>query len=433
LIEAERVVGAPPVRGTKALESDAVDSRPAPPIGLTVGLLLAVTLGALESLTVVSVMPLVANDLDGLSLYGWVFAGFFLTSAIAIPITARVVDRSGRLRLPFGLGLLFFGGGLLIAGLAPSMEVLVAGRFLQGGGAGALTAVTYAAIAIAYPPRERPRMLALVSTAWLVPAFVGPLLGSVIAELAGWRWAFLALAAFVPISAALVLPSVHDRQVDPASAAGGQRSGWRALVPPREIARAAMVGALGGSAMWGLISFAPLGITEVRGESTVQAGLGVGFCSVSWVAAAWMQARLGGVQLRDSIRFGLGATALVSVLLLGVVIPAVPFAVILLGWVLAGFGCGPAFQAVNLFVMAKALPGAEGQATSSVQLANTVGAAVGTSALGVLLNVGRDAGLGLPAALAVVMATCTVALAASALLAWGLPAVRDRQGVTANA
>jgi len=77
-----------------------------------------VTVSALESLTVLSVMPLVAADLDGLALYGWVFAGFFLTSALAIPVAAQVIDRSG-LRLPFAAGLTLFGAGLLIAGFAP--------------------------------------------------------------------------------------------------------------------------------------------------------------------------------------------------------------------------------------------------------------------------------------------------------------------------
>ena len=106
-------------------------------------------------------MPLVAADLDGLELYGWVFGGFFLSSGVAIPLTARAVDRSG-LRWPFAAGLALFGGGLFVAGFAPSMLVLVLGRFLQGFGAGALNAVVYATVAIAYSPRERGRVLALM-------------------------------------------------------------------------------------------------------------------------------------------------------------------------------------------------------------------------------------------------------------------------------
>jgi predicted MFS family arabinose efflux permease len=378
-------------------------------------------------------MPLVAADLDGLSLYGWVFGGFFVTSAIAIPIAAHVIDRSG-LRLPFAVGLGLFGGGLLVAGFAPSMLVLVGGRIFQGMGAGTLSAATYASIAIAYSPRERARMLALVSSAWLVPAFVGPLLGSAIAQLAGWRWTFLGLAAFVPIAALLVLPAVagHDRRRAPAGPGPGS---WvRTLIPPREIGRAAVVSMLANSAIYGVLTFAPLGMTGVRGQSTFESGLAVGFCSVAWIAASWLHQRSAHrVDLRDSIRFGLAFITVASLILVGVVLPAVPFAAILGGWVLVGIGCGVAFQAINLFVMGAARPGAEGRATSSVQLANTIGAAVGTTALGTLFNAGRDAGFAMAISLFLVFAVCWVVVALSTLLAWVAPRSRDRRADTAAA
>ena len=362
-------------------------------------------------------MPLVAADLDGLSLYGWVFAGFFISSALAIPVAAQLVDRSG-LYWPFAAGLALFGGGLLVAGLAPSMAVLVAGRILQGSGAGFLNAVTYAAVAIAYAPRERGRILALFSTAWLVPAFVGPLLGSAIAVVAGWRWTFLALAAAVPVAAVLVLPAVrgHDRGASP------QRSGgsWiRGLIPPPHIARAAVLSMLAGSAIYAAITFAPLGMTAVRGQNTFEAGLAVGICSVTWIAAAWLHQRVSHrLELRDSIRYGLAAIAVTSPILAGVLVPSVPFIVILAGWALIGLGSGVAFQAINLFVMSAATKGSEGRATSSVQLANTVGAAVGTSAMGGLLNAGRDAGLPMAGALSLVFGVC-----------WAVMLVLDRAGV----
>lgn len=405
------------------------------PLGLSIGLVLAATLGALESLTVLSVMPLVAADLDGLDLYGWVFGGFFITSAIAIPITAQVIDRSG-LTLAFAAGLALFGGGLLVAGFAPTMLILVGGRFLQGSGAGALSAVVYATVAIAYGPRERGRVLALLSTAWLVPAFVGPLLGSTIAVVAGWRWTFFGLAAFVPVAAALVVPAVssHDRsRARPRVAAGS----WiRALVPPRDIGRAAVLSMLGGSAIYGILTFAPLGMTEVRRQSTFDAGIVIGVCSVTWIATAWVHQRLvDRVDLRDSIRFGLLSTTVVSLPLVGVLLPAVPFAVILVAWALVGVGCGIAFQAVNLYVMGRAVPGTEGQATSSVQLANTIGAAVGTAALGGLLNVGRSAGLSMGDALLWVFLACWAVQAVATVLAWGTRSTRtrDTQAVTVGA
>jgi MFS family permease len=421
-----------PAIGEPADRTAAPVDRSRAPRGLTIGLLLAVTIGALEALTVLSVMPLVAADLDGLSLYGWVFAGFFISSALAIPVAAQLVDRSG-LYWPFTAGLALFGGGLLVAGLAPSMAVLVAGRILQGAGAGFLNAVTYAAVAIAYAPRERARVLALFSTAWLVPAFAGPLLGSAIAVVAGWRWTFLALAAFVPIAAILVLPAVrgHDR----GSALTPSGGSWiRSLIPPSHIARAAVLSMLGGSTVYAAIIFAPLGMTAVRGATTFEAGLAVGVCSVAWIAASWLHSRYAHrLELRDSIRYGLGAVALASPILAGVLIPEVPLIVILGGWVLIGLGCGIAFQAINLFVMGAAAKGAEGRATSSVQLANTIGAAVGTSAMGGLLNGGLDAGLPMAGALALVFGACWAVILFSTALAWSMPRLHDRQAGTASA
>ena len=187
-----------------------------------------------------------------------------------------------------------------------------------------------------------------------------------------------------------------------------------------------------GSAIYGVLTFAPLGMTEVRGQGTFAAGIGVGLCSVAWIAASWAHQRAADrLDLRDSIRFGLLFMTVVSVALVGVVLPSAPFAVILAGWILLGLGAGVAFQAINLFVMGRAAPGTEGRATSSVQLANTVGAAVGTSALGALLNAGRTGGLDMATALFAVFAVCWVVMAISTVLAWGTPSSRDSQAGTA--
>src|SRR3984957_1614439 len=103
---------------------------------LVVGLVLTVTFVASEALAVVTVMPVVARDLGGLRLYGWVFSGVMLGSVIGIVAGGREADRRGP-AVPFVTGVVLFGLGLAVAGLAPSMEVLVAGRVLQGVGAGA--------------------------------------------------------------------------------------------------------------------------------------------------------------------------------------------------------------------------------------------------------------------------------------------------------
>src|SRR5690348_17322775 len=85
---------------------------------LTLGLVLTITFVASEALAVVTVMPVVARDLGGLRLYGWVFSGFMLGAVIGIVLAGREADRRGP-AIPFVAGVVLFGSGLAIAGLAP--------------------------------------------------------------------------------------------------------------------------------------------------------------------------------------------------------------------------------------------------------------------------------------------------------------------------
>ena len=139
---------------------------------LTTGLVLTTTFVASEALAVVTVMPVVARDLGGLRLYGWVFSAFMLGSMIGIVAAGREADRRGP-AVPFVAGVVLFGAGLAVAGLAPSMGVLVAGRVLQGIGAGAVPSVAYATIGRTLPRMLRARMMAVLSTAWVVPGLLG--------------------------------------------------------------------------------------------------------------------------------------------------------------------------------------------------------------------------------------------------------------------
>jgi MFS family permease len=110
---------------------------------LTAGLVLTITFVASQALAVVTVMPIVARDLGGLRLYGWVFSGFMLGSVVGIVAAGREADRRGP-AAPFVAGVVLFGCGLAVAGLAPSMGVLVAGRVLQGMGIAAAFAAAAA-------------------------------------------------------------------------------------------------------------------------------------------------------------------------------------------------------------------------------------------------------------------------------------------------
>ena len=174
---------------------------------LTGGLVLTITFAAAEALAVVTVMPLVARSLHGLNLYGLVFSAFLLGTMIGIVAAGRSADKHGP-AIPYIAGVIVFAVGLTIAGLAPSMPVLVAGRALQGLGAGAVPSVAYVAIGRSLPDRLRARMMAILSTAWVVPGLAGPAISAEIARLFGWRWVFLGLLPFIALTSPFAIPAL---------------------------------------------------------------------------------------------------------------------------------------------------------------------------------------------------------------------------------
>ena len=197
--------------------------------GLTMGLVLTITLVAFEALAVITILPTIKDDLEGISLYGWVTSAFQLGLLVGIVVAGGQADRRGP-GPPFVAGVLVFMAGLTIGGLAPSMLVLVLARGLQGLGAGAIPAVAYAAIGRSYPEALRPRVFAVLSTAWVVPGLIGPALSALVAASAGWRWVFLGLLPLVAASGALAWPSLRRLGPPPSRWSSGAgcrgRSGW---------------------------------------------------------------------------------------------------------------------------------------------------------------------------------------------------------------
>src|SRR5262249_21941082 len=102
-----------------------------------------------------------------------------------------------------------FGGGLVLAGLAPTMLVFIAGRALQGLGAGAITAMAYVGIGRGYPDALRARMMALLSSAWVMPALIGPGVAGVLAESLSWRRVSLGLLPLRAMAARLTLRALR--------------------------------------------------------------------------------------------------------------------------------------------------------------------------------------------------------------------------------
>ena len=170
---------------------------------ISLGLLALITMFAFEAVAVSLAMPSVARALDGAALYPVALVGLITAAIVGMVLGATWSDARGP-GLPITLGGLGFVAGLLISGLAQSMEVFVAGRLLQGVTSGAAMTAMYVAVGDAYPVRLRTRVFSLFATAWVLPSIAGPFVAGGLVELFGWRSVFLVVAAFATLSTLVV-------------------------------------------------------------------------------------------------------------------------------------------------------------------------------------------------------------------------------------
>lgn len=248
---------------------------------MTIGVVAAITLFAFEGIAVSTVMPAVAIEFDGLGVYAWAFNAYVAASLVGMVVAGSWCDRNGPRRSMWaGLGV--FSAGAVVAGLAPSMAVLIAARGVQGLGGGALIVAAYVLIARAYPEELRPKAFSLMAASWVVPALIGPLIAGWLTETLTWRLAFL----LVPL--VLILPALMLRDVLRAHDGGtgeslGQARIVRALLTACGLT-IAMVGFLrpGGLPLWVDASLVVAGlaviVTSVRGllpEGALRLGRGL--------------------------------------------------------------------------------------------------------------------------------------------------------------
>jgi len=407
---------------------------------LTIGLVLTITLVAFEALAVSTVMPQVARELGGIELYGWVFSAFFLGSLVGIVVVGGAIDRRGLAR-PFALGLGLFGLGLLVGGLAPSMPVLVAARFIQGLGAGTIPPIAIVAIGRSLPEGLRPRMFATMSTAWILPGVLGPAIAATIGQALSWRYVFLGLLPLIAVAGALTLGALRDVVAAPANedaearasasnrarlplaiqvAAGaglvtaGLTSGeplptvvliglglpigihaLRRLTPPgtlraRPVLPAAiLLRGLLTFMFFGFDAFVPLALVEWRGVSLTESGIALTAATVVWTAGSWTQAR--GASRWPSFRFVQVGFAVALAGLAGFMLVLredVTWLVAIPMFAVAGFGMGLSYSPTALIVLREATPEMQGSVSSAMSLTDSLGTALGTGVTGAIVAAG---------------------------------------------
>lgn len=117
---------------------------------VTVAMLVAILLVAIDVTVVSTAMPRIVTELSGLSFISWVFAIYTLTTAVTTPIYGKLSDLFGRKSI-FIIGVTLFVIGSMLSGAAHTMSQLIWFRAFQGIGAGAVMPVTFTIIGDLFP------------------------------------------------------------------------------------------------------------------------------------------------------------------------------------------------------------------------------------------------------------------------------------------
>jgi len=420
---------------------------------LTLGAVALVSLVAFENLAVTTVMPTAAADLHGLRLYALAFAGPFATALVAMVVSGRWSDSRGPVA-PLWTGVAWFGLGVLLAGLAPTMWLLVAGRAVQGFGSGLVTVALYVVVGRTYPSAERPRIFAAFAAAWVVPSLVGPVIAGLLADTVGWRWVFLSVPALLVPAALAMVPGLRSVGAPPGGRAHGTTEGGRTagrtagrLAGRRRLAAAgaAAVGVtllhLGGQlrgaagttllavglagiavfaprllptgafrlrrglptaiALRGLLGaafvatevFVPLILARQRGLSPAGAGAALTAAAVLWSIGSWAQGRSGERIGRVTlVRCGLAFVLAGTLAVAGLLVPGTPLALGFLGWGVAGLGMGLAYPTLGTVMLDLSPVDQQGLNSSTMQLADSLFSAAALAVGGSLFAVLVSAG-----------------------------------------
>ncbi|MGI8434301.1 MAG: MFS transporter [Nocardioidaceae bacterium] len=418
----------------------AVDIRPVGPFSaqhraLSAGIFALILCIAFEFMAVATALPVAARELGGLGLFPWALSAFLAAAMFANGVAGELSDRVGP-RLPVLVGSVAFTAGLLVSGLSATMAMLIFGRVVQGLGAGFTIVGVYVIIGQCYPDELRPRVMSLLSTAWVVPSVIGPFVAGGLTELISWRLAFLILVPLTPLPLLLVLPRIQSttatgvrrpaRVVLAAAMAGGaallqwagllaEHRRWlagaaafclgaafvvlaaRRLFPAGTLrlrrglpSVVAFRGVIAGG-FFGCEAYIPLMLVEHRGASPTMAGLAVACTAAGWSAGSAWQGRPG-LRMRRSglVRLGSAVTAC------GVLVAAsaavttdtvtAPAWLAAVGLLVGGLGMGLSMSSNAVLLLDYSPPGEQGTNSAALQMSDSLGGVLVIGGAGVLYS-----------------------------------------------
>jgi MFS family permease len=424
-------------------------------VWVTVGAVALIFLAAVQSLAVTTVMPVVSVDLDGASLYAVAFAGTLATSVIGMVATGAWSDRSGP-RAPLYAAVGLFIAGLLLAGLAPSMPALVAGRLIQGLGTGGQTVALYVVVARVYPSVLHGRVFAAFAAAWVVPSLIGPFLAGAVTEFLHWRWVFIGVAVLAAVAFAMVAVRLHhvplrtDGQASGgilrrmllagavavgalALSVAGELGAWswavvaasvvviavasRPLLPRGALSARPglpsvilMRGIITGS-FFGAEIYLPYLLIDHYDFSPTWAGLGLTAAALAWATGSYLQGRFGDRLGNSRITIiGIGQLFAATAIAAAVAAWHLHPAVLIAGWALAGGGMGLMYPRLTVLTLAYSAPQDQGFNSSALSIAEAVGSSAAIATMGLVFTALVGVGAAFPTVFLIAASLAVLAL-----------------------
>ncbi|GAB3119062.1 MFS transporter [Glaciibacter psychrotolerans] len=397
---------------------------------ISVGMFSLILLSAFESMAVTTVMPGVSKLLGGESLYALAFAGPLAVSVVGMVLAGNWSDRRGP-RGALLASVVLFTIGLIVAGTAQTMEVLVVGRLIHGLGGGAIIVALYVIVARVFPAILHPRIFAGFAAAWVIPSLIGPFLAGVVAETFTWHWVFLGVVLLVVPALIMVLPALRGmgNKLGPDAAPWSiSRIAWSALaavavltlnlsataegvarwlVPVVAIVVVALavrpllpVGTLRAAAglpsvvlFRGIIAgaffsaeiYVPYLLSSQYGLTPSMAGLALTLGGVAWAIASQVQGRYP-IQLTHPRCFGIGLALLGFALAVAIVAPlsGMPPWALIVGWGFGGAGMGLMYPRTSVIALQASTVDNQGFVSSAISIADAIGSAACIALTGIV-------------------------------------------------
>ncbi len=382
------------------------------------GLFLSVFLGMLDAQVVATALPRIAGEFGGTGSYAWVTTAYLLAGSVTAPFHGKLGDLYGRKRLLLAALGLFLLGSLACA-LAPSAATLTAARVLQGAGSGGLFVSVGATLGELFSPREGAKYFGWFSVCFAVASLAGPVAGGVLTDTLGWRWIFLinlppGLAAFAAVARFLHLP--------PRQPCGGKLNVLPLrLFKDRTFTVASALSVLSGFAFLGSVNYLAVYLQNVAGAAPAKAGLLLVpmtlAVAVSSVVAGRVISRTGRYRWAPIASMALGLVAVAAMTTLDDH-SALPWVVACL--TVFGLAAGLNLQVLALATQNTAPREDLGVVSAAVNLARSLGSALGPVVLGAVLTAGLP---GYATALHGVFLALLIPLALGLATAFALPHV----------